>query len=121
MKNINAKLSVINWKEITENINEKGFAILPGILNEKECEEIIRNYDNEILYRKKIVMERYRFGLGEYKYFDYPLPPLIQNIRENVYPHLAAIANSWMKMLNIDKNFPVHFLKCKASVTLIIN
>ena len=51
-------------------------------------------------------MERYRFGLGEYKYFNYPLPNLIQNIRENIYPKLAPIANAWMKVLNIHKIFP---------------
>jgi hypothetical protein len=51
-------------------------------------------------------MERYRFGLGEYKYFDYPLPRLIQTIREMVYPRLVPIANTWMKQLIIDKQFP---------------
>jgi hypothetical protein len=54
-------------------------------------------------------MERYRFGLGEYKYFNYLLPGLIQTIRENVYPHLAPIPNSWMKVLNIDRQFPNTF------------
>ena len=54
-------------------------------------------------------MERYRFGLGEYKYFDYPLPDLIQTIRENVYPKLVPITNTWMKQLNIDKQFPETF------------
>ncbi len=54
-------------------------------------------------------MERYRFGLGEYKYFNYPLPHLIQTIRKNLYPKLAPIANSWMKVLNIDKIFPCTF------------
>jgi hypothetical protein len=51
-------------------------------------------------------MERYRFGLGEYKYYQYPLPGLIQQLREGVYPKLAPIANNWMRVLNIDQHFP---------------
>jgi hypothetical protein len=66
-------------------------------------------------------MERYRFGLGEYKYFDYPLPDLIQTIRETIYANLVAIANTWMKQLNIDKQFPEHFRKCKPFATTTIN
>lgn len=54
-------------------------------------------------------MERYRFGLGEYKYFDYPLPKIIQTLRETIYPKLSPIANLWMKVLNIDKIFPEIF------------
>ncbi|WP_211217498.1 2OG-Fe(II) oxygenase [Segetibacter koreensis] len=54
-------------------------------------------------------MERYRFGLGEYKYFDYPLPGLIQTIKEEIYPKLAPIANKWMNVLHIEKEFPCKF------------
>jgi hypothetical protein len=63
-------------------------------------------YDSPGLYRKTITMERYRFGKGEYKYFSYPLPPLIQSIRETVYPRLVPVANAWMKALNDPRVFP---------------
>src|SRR5258706_12829929 len=109
MKNMQSKIATINWQEAIEQMNEKGYAILPGLLSNEQCEELIQNYDNPNAYRKTVVMERYRFGLGEYKYFNYPLPPLIQTIRENVYPKLAPIANLWMKVLNIDKTFPDTF------------
>ena len=59
-------------------------------------------------------MERYRFGLGEYKYFNYPLPPIIQEAREAIYQLLAPVANEWMKYLNIDREFPAEFLKWQA-------
>lgn len=59
-------------------------------------------------------MERYRFGLGEYKYFNYPLPDLIQTIRKTIYPSLAPIANYWMKVLNIDTKFPDTFQELQA-------
>lgn len=109
MKNIQAKLSTINWQKVAEEMNEKGFAIVPKILSDETCKQLIGNYDESTFYRKTIPMERYRFGLGEYKYFNYPLPGLIQLIRENVYSYLAPIANGWMKVLNIDKQFPATF------------
>lgn len=109
MKNIKAKLSAIDWQTITEEMNEKGYAIVPGLLSNEQCKELIKNYGKANLYRKTVGMERYRFGLGEYKYFNYPLPGIIQTIRENVYPKLAPIANGWMKVLNIDKKFPGTF------------
>jgi hypothetical protein len=109
MKNIESKLFAINWQLVTEEMNEKGYSILPGLLSNRQCEELIKDYDNANAYRKTVVMERYRFGLGEYKYFNYPLPGLIQTIRETVYPKLAPIANNWMKVLNIDKEFPDTF------------
>src|SRR5688572_24371242 len=109
MKNIKENLSAIDWQKITCEMNEKGFAIAPKILSHEDCKQLIGNYAESKFYRKTVTMERYRFGSGEYKYFNYPLPNLIQTIRENVYPHLAPIANGWMRMLNIDKKFPNGF------------
>lgn len=106
MKPIVDKITSINWQGITEEMHEKGFAIIPEFLETEQCGELIRNYDNVNAYRKTVVMERYRFGLGEYKYFNYPLPDLIQSIRESVYPKLVPIANAWMKVLNIPMIFP---------------
>lgn len=102
-------LEKIDWDAVTENIHEKGYCLLSKIVTDDDCNQLIHNYNNPVFYRKTIVMERYRFGLGEYKYFQYPLPELIQNIREGIYPKLAVIANQWMKVLNIDKTFPGSF------------
>jgi len=109
MKTIEEKIAAIDWQMVTAGMNEKGFALVPQLLSNKYCEQLIRDYNNPDLYRKTITMERYRFGLGEYKYFNYPLPGLIQTIRSEVYPQLAPVANSWMKILNIEKQFPVSF------------
>ncbi|WP_020531999.1 2OG-Fe(II) oxygenase [Flexithrix dorotheae] len=109
MENLKTKLAKIDWQSISESINEKGYAIIPKTLSEEQCLELIQKYNNENLYRKTVVMERYRFGLGEYKYFDYPLPIIIQTLRETIYPILSPIANLWMKVLNIDKVFPETF------------
>lgn len=100
------KTALINWQIVTEEMHEKGYVIIPNVLNNSECNELIEDYNSPNAYRKTVVMERYRFGLGEYKYFDYPLPNLIQSIRETIYPKLVPIANAWMKVLNIPTIFP---------------
>ncbi|MFM8914107.1 MAG: 2OG-Fe(II) oxygenase, partial [Flammeovirgaceae bacterium] len=68
---------------------------------------LIALYPQSKIYRSVINMKRYRFGEGEYKYFAYPLPDVLQNVRENIYPHLAPLANEWMHRLSIDTSFPL--------------
>ena len=107
MSAIQLKINSIRWAGIMEEMHGKGFAIIPKLLDEAQCEALKENYNHPGSYRKTVVMERYRFGLGEYKYFDYPLPALIQTIRETVYPYLAPIANAWMEALHMDTSFPL--------------
>jgi hypothetical protein len=92
--NIQQRINLLNWNGIADEMNDKGYSLTSEVLTDEECDEFIRQYDNNTLYRKTINMERYRFGLGEYKYYQYPLPELIQQLRENVYPKLAPIANN---------------------------
>jgi hypothetical protein len=106
---ISEKISDIDWQRVTEEMNEKGYALVLQFLPNQYCEELIGGYDNSDLYRKTITMERHRFGLGEYKYFKYPLPDLIQTVRRAIYPKLAPVANTWMKVLNIKRQFPDQF------------
>jgi uncharacterized protein len=101
-----SKIETIDWAGFAESIHEKGYAIIPNMLTAAQCEELKNEYENPHLYRKTVVMERYRFGLGEYKYFKYPLPNLISEIRTVIYPKLAPIANLWFKVLNINTEFP---------------
>jgi uncharacterized protein len=98
-------LSTINWQSVTEELSEKGFVKLSSVLTPLQCEELIALYEQPI-YRSTINMARYQFGIGEYKYFNYPLPNLIQTLRNDVYPHLAKVANRWMNVLNINTLFP---------------
>ncbi len=107
MKNIESKIANIDWAEVTEQMHQKGFSIVSRFLSNEDCEAIKDSYNAPNAFRKKVVMERHRFGLGEYKYFNYPLPDLIQSVRNQVYPKLAPIANAWMKALTIDKQFPL--------------
>jgi len=106
MKDILEKIALADWEGITESIHQNGYAILPNLLSDKNCQLLKAEYDISSRYRKTVVMARYRFGLGEYKYFDYPLPDIIEQIRTHIYPRLAPIANKWFKVLNIDTQFP---------------
>lgn len=58
------------------------------------------------MYRSKVVMARHGFGLGEYKYFAYPLPATHQLLREALYPPLAQVANQWQRAMGIERDFP---------------
>ncbi len=109
MENPEERVEDVDWQMVTEQMDEKGYALVSRFLLSQSCDDLIRNYNNSDLYRKTITMERHRFGLGEYKYFRYPLPDLIQTIRTAIYPKLAPIANSWMNMLNIETHFPGKF------------
>ncbi|MEO9804555.1 MAG: 2OG-Fe(II) oxygenase [Reichenbachiella sp.] len=104
--NIQKTIETIDWKSVASSLNEKGFALVPQILSANQCKLLIENYDRVDGYRKTVLMERHRFGLGEYKYYDYPLPGLVRELRESIYPYLVPIANLWMKVLKIDRQFP---------------
>jgi uncharacterized protein len=106
---ISEEISGIDWQRVTEELNEKGYALVSRFLPVQYCDELIGEYDNSNLYRKTITMERHRFGLGEYKYFKYPLPDLIHTARRAIYPKLAPVANTWMKVLDIKRQFPDQF------------
>ncbi|WP_205780572.1 2OG-Fe(II) oxygenase [Mucilaginibacter limnophilus] len=104
--NIQQKINGINKDDLAADLNRTGYALVKGLLTAEECDRLIGDYKTESLYRKTVIMERHQYGLGEYKYFDYPLPDVIQQLRESIYPLLAPVANNWMKVLNIEKQFP---------------
>jgi uncharacterized protein len=93
-------------EHISTDLHEKGYAIVKNVLSKEQCVALIQDYNADNTYRKTITMERYRFGLGEYKYFQYPLPDLITGIREKVYEYLAPVANQWMEVLKINTRYP---------------
>jgi hypothetical protein len=85
----------IDWKQALTQLDERGFALLPGVLDEKTCAALAAGYADEETFRSRIDMSRYAFGRGEYKYFRYPLPAIVQQLRSSIYPHLAPLANEW--------------------------
>lgn len=107
MKDLLQRIENTDWPSITDAIHQKGYAVLSNLLSNDECDTLISSYNQPNLYRKTVVMARHRFGLGEYKYFNYPLPEILQTLRTHIYPQLAPIANIWFKALNIKASFPL--------------
>lgn len=114
MSKISEKIENQNWPSITENLNQKGYVQIDSLLTDNQCDSLKNLYVQPSYFRKTIVMERYSFGLGKYKYFNYPLPELIQEIRENIYRKIAPIANKWMQLLNINTQFPTQLAELHA-------
>ena len=92
----------LDWRQIGEELDAQGAAILPSILSAKECSALANSYSRDELFRSRVIMARHGFGRGEYKYFDYPLPEPIAALRTSLYPPLAEIANRWNAALGRD-------------------
>ena len=106
MKQMEAIIAKRDWEKVGDDLHERGYSVLPQFVDHQLCDELKNLYARESGYRKTVVMERHRFGLGEYNYFDYPLPESIQALRDGIYPRLVPIANMWMKALKTGKEFP---------------
>ena len=103
---IKQRINSADWKEAERSLDHYGNAVLPKLLTPDECLALVALYQQEPLFRTRIVMARYGFGRGEYKYFSYPLPDIISGLRTMIYPHLAPIANRWNEALRVDICFP---------------
>jgi len=106
MARISDRLADIDWAALYSSLWEQGYALGPAILSADECASLVNLYSSESPFRSHIIMARYRFGRGDYKYFNYPLPQIVQEIREHSYPHLASLANEWNKVLGVSEVFP---------------
>jgi hypothetical protein len=84
-----------------------GHAIVPAVLDANACALLRASYDRDELFRSRVVMERHRFGRGEYRYFAYPLPPVVERLRREMYELLAPLANRWMERLVAAERFPL--------------
>jgi hypothetical protein len=96
----------LDWDQAILDLNERGNAILKGVLTPEECEGLATLYPNESGFRSRVVMERHGFGRGEYKYLDYPLPHIVQCLRQELYRKLAPVANQWNQAMGIEIQYP---------------
>jgi hypothetical protein len=103
---IHQKLATLHWPALTAQLDADGHALIPGLLDKPQCEALRALYDQEVPFRSRVIMARHNFGLGEYRYFAYPLPALLQELRERLYAPLRAIANTWHDRLETGIHYP---------------
>lgn len=99
-------LEHVDWDRVTAHLDAQGFAPLGRILPRETCDEFVRMYEDRERFRKRVLMARHGYGRGEYQYFRYPLPNLLQNLRISLYRHWAPIANRWSARLGQHTSFP---------------
>ena len=100
------RVEAIDGSALYADLDAQGWAILPKLLSHEACEAIAGLYGGQSGFRSHVVMARHGFGRGEYRYFAYPLPPLIERLRSALYARLAPIANDWHERMAMAVRFP---------------
>ncbi len=103
---IAARVDAIDWAETSRELDAQGCAVLKGLLFPEECRALAALYPDDRHFRSRVVMGRHGFGRGEYKYFAYPLPDLIAELRPALYAQLRDVANRWNEAMGIDIRYP---------------
>ena len=101
-----ARIDAVDWTRVGENLDQHGNAVICGLLTPQDCDALAALYDDDRHFRSRIVMARHGFGRGEYKYFAYPLPDIVAELRTSLYPPLATLANRWNAAMGIDVRYP---------------
>lgn len=96
----------LDWDALGAELNGRGAVVTPPLLDEAACERLRSAYADYARFRSTIVMARHGFGRGEYRYFSYPLPDVVSELRTALYARLAPIANGWEEMLGRAARFP---------------
>src|SRR6201987_2902566 len=97
-----ARVNALDWQEIGDNLDQQGSALIQHVLSAAECEALAALYSEESIFRSRVVMGRHGFGRGEYKYFNYPLPDLVQGLRTTLFTGLEPIANPSKAAMKIE-------------------
>jgi len=98
--------SRLDWQAIGAQLDTHGYAVVGPLLSARQCTDLRRAFSQERLYRKHIIMEQHGYGRGEYKYFAYPLPAVVEQLRSTLYPQLAEVANRWSHSLGKEMSYP---------------
>jgi uncharacterized protein len=101
-----ARVVAYDWQALTSELDSYGCAVLPRLLSPEECGAIAGLYPDESHFRSHVIMARHGFGKGEYRYFKYPLPDLLRDLRTALYPRLAGVANEWNGRMGIEERYP---------------
>lgn len=103
---IAGRVEAFDWSAVADGLEQLGCALTEPVLDTAECREIVDYYDDDHRFRSTIDMARYRFGEGEYRYFDYPLPEIVSELRAAFWPHLLPIARDWAARLGRPAPWP---------------
>lgn len=106
MKSIAGRIDTLAWDKITMDLDERGWATTGPVLSDQECAELTTSYDDDSLFRSRVVMARHGFGRGEYRYYSYPLPDLVSSLRTSLYRRLVSVANEWRPKLGGTELYP---------------
>ncbi|WJR80664.1 2OG-Fe(II) oxygenase [Bradyrhizobium sp. NP1] len=101
-----ARVDAIDWSRAIADLDTQGCAVLKSLLTPDQCRTLAALYPDDAHFRSRIVMGRHGFGRGEYKYFNYPLPDLIAELRPRLYARLVGLANRWNETMGIDIRYP---------------
>ncbi len=101
-----AVVEATDWAQAHAELDRDGVTRIPGVLIAADCAALRAAYAERERFRTRVVMQRHGFGQGEYQYFRDPLPPLVQQLRESLYPHLVPVANRWAAQLRQSPHFP---------------
>lgn len=108
------RIAQIDVSQLAGELNEQGFAVLETLLPQEECRALASLYPDDNLFRRRIIMDRHGYGKGEYKYFAYPLPGLIEDLRTALYSCLAPIANDWNERLGFELRYPAKHVEFRT-------
>jgi hypothetical protein len=100
------RVASLDWANVTSELNSYGCAVIGPLVTPEECDALTASYETDSLFRSRVVMARHGYGRGEYRYFAYPLPALISELRTALYPPLAEIANRWNETMGIEIRYP---------------
>jgi uncharacterized protein len=106
VKNIAERVEELDWERILHDLDAQGSAIIERLITSAECDTLAQLYPQDRIFRSRVLMAQHGFGLGEYKYFSYPLPDLVDDLRTTIYPCLVPIANRWNSVMGIDVRYP---------------
>ena len=95
-----------DWSRVADDLSARGSAVIERLVSPEECRALAALYPDDAHFRSRVVMRRHGFGEGEYKYFAYPLPPLIAGLRTALYAKLAPVANDWNARMGIATRYP---------------
>ena len=101
-----ARVDAFDWAAVEQHLDASGWAVLPALLTSGETDALGRLYDDDGLFRSRVVMAKHGFGRGEYKYFKYPLPTIVADVRTAMYPRLVSIANRWNESMRVAVRYP---------------